>query len=74
MTVLQRATCACLFAPVLGLSLAGCTSEQLYTKIQNDRELECQKYPDTRYEECMAQLSGPYDEYKESLPDKESEQ
>ncbi len=74
MSVLRKATSACLFAPVLGLSVLGCTSEQLYTKIQNDRALECQKYPDTRYEECMAQLSGPYDEYEESLPEKDSQQ
>ena len=49
--------------------LAGCTSEQVYSKLQNDRALECQKYPDTRYEDCMAQLPGPYDEYRESLPE-----
>ncbi len=72
MNVFRNATRVWLLAPVYGLLVAGCTSEQLYTKIQNDRALECQKYPDSRYEECMAQLSGPYDEYEESLPDKES--
>ena len=52
----------------MGSSLAGCTSEQVYTKLRGDLALECQKYPDTRYEECMARLSGSYDDYADSLP------
>ncbi|MEL7044438.1 MAG: hypothetical protein AAGA95_10645 [Pseudomonadota bacterium] len=74
MNVSLKAAAVLLLAPAASLLMSGCTSEQLYTKIQNDRALECQKYPDTRYDDCMAQLSGPYDEYEESLPEKESGQ
>jgi hypothetical protein len=60
----------CLIASIMGWLLASCTSEQVYTKIQGDLALECQKYPDRRYEDCMERLSGPYDEYEESLAEK----
>lgn len=44
--------------------LAGCTNQQVYTAIQDSQKVECQKYPDTRYEECMAELGEPYEEYE----------
>ena len=55
------------------LALPACSSQQLYTAAQDAQKVECQKYPDTRYEECMARLEKPYEEYereRESL-DKE---
>ena len=57
-----------LLPALLCVLVAGCTSEQVYNKVQNDLALECQKYPDSRYDECMAQLPGPYDEYEASRP------
>ncbi len=49
---------------VLLTVLIGCTNEQVYTAVQDSQRIECQKYPDTRYEECMEQLNTPYDEYE----------
>lgn len=46
------------------LALPACSNRQVYEAIQQNRQLECQKLPGTRYEECMEQFSEPYDEYK----------
>jgi len=47
------------------LCSAACSNEQIYNAVQENQKLECQKYPDTRYEECMKELSTPYREYEE---------
>ncbi len=44
--------------------IAGCSNKQLYGALQDSQKVECQKYPDTRYEECMERLSTPYEEYE----------
>ena len=46
------------------LGLTGCSNQQVYNAIQDSQKVECQKYPDTRYEECMQQLATPYEEYE----------
>ncbi|MCP5123517.1 MAG: hypothetical protein H6984_13770 [Pseudomonadales bacterium] len=46
------------------LALAACSQRQVYDTIQNNQQLECQKLPGTQYEECMKQVSEPYDDYK----------
>ena len=46
------------------LVLAACSNRQVYDAIQKNRQLECQKLPGSRYEECMEQVSEPYDEYR----------
>lgn len=48
----------CLFAP-------GCSNQQVYNAIQESQRVDCQQYPDTRYEECMQQLEKPYGDYEE---------
>ncbi|GAB3284852.1 hypothetical protein [Parahaliea aestuarii] len=45
-------------------SVTGCSNQQVYNAIQDSQKVECQKYPDTRYEECMQQLDTPYEEYE----------
>ena len=45
---------------------AGCTHQQVYDAVQEGQKAECQRLPDTRYEECMAQFVTPYDEYEAS--------
>jgi hypothetical protein len=49
------------------LALAGCTDQQIYETVQNNQQLECQRYPDTRYEECMRQSGTSYEEYKKTI-------
>ena len=46
------------------LALWAWSHRQVYDAIQQNRQLECQKLPGTRYEQCMEQLSQPYDEYQ----------
>ena len=48
------------------LALTACTNEQVYNAIQSNQQLECQKLPDSQYEECMQQLAEPYDSYQRS--------
>lgn len=49
----------------IALLLTGaCTNQQIYDAAQQNRALECQKYPDTRYEECMATVEKDYEEYE----------
>jgi hypothetical protein len=45
--------------------LLACTQRQVYTAIQQNQQLECQKLPQqSAYEECMKQVSEPYDDYQ----------
>jgi hypothetical protein len=48
----------------LAATLTSCSSEQIYNAVQNNQKLECQKYPDVRYEECMDRLNTSYDDYE----------
>lgn len=45
--------------------LCGCTNQQIYNAAQDNRALECQKYPDTRYEECMASVEKDFEAYSQ---------
>lgn len=56
------------------LALPACSNRQVYEAIQQNRQLECQKLPGTRYEECMRQYSEPYDEYKRDRDELTKEQ
>jgi hypothetical protein len=51
-------------ALLCALILCACSNRQVYTAIQQNQQLECQKLPGTQYEECMKQVSEPYDVYK----------
>lgn len=46
------------------LALSACSNRQVYDAIQQNQQLECQKLQGTQYEECMKQVSQPYDAYK----------
>lgn len=45
-------------------ALAACSNQQLYNNIQKNRQLECQKLPGRQYDECMKQVSEPYEAYE----------
>ncbi|MEO0437944.1 MAG: hypothetical protein AAF098_13650 [Pseudomonadota bacterium] len=52
---------------VLVVAATACTQQQIYEKAQQDRALECQKYPDSRYEECMRTIEQSFDDYQQEL-------
>jgi hypothetical protein len=55
----------CLLVAVTGtVLLAACSNQQIYNAAQESQRVDCQQYPDTRYEECMARLDTPYDDYE----------
>ena len=56
------------------LALSACSNRQVYDAIQKNRQLECQKLPGTQYDECMKQVSEPYDDYKRDRDELTKEQ
>ena len=42
----------------------GCSNEQVYTAIQKNRQLECQKLPPAQYNSCMEEYDQDYEDYK----------
>jgi len=56
------------------LALPACSNRQVYDAIQKNRQLECQKLPGTQYDECMKQVSEPYDDYKRDRDELTKEQ
>ncbi len=56
------------------LALTACSNRQVYDAIQQNRQLECQKLPGTQYDECMKQVSEPYDDYKRDRDELTKEQ
>lgn len=45
-------------------SVAACSNEQVYSAVQQNRQLECSKLPQPEYEECMRETGMSYDEYE----------
>jgi len=50
---------------LLSLCATACSNQQVYHAIQDSQRVDCQRYPDTRYEECIQQLDTPYEDYAE---------
>lgn len=46
------------------LVLAGCTNQQIYNAVQENRRMECGKLPQNQYEECIRDYSTSYQEYE----------
>ena len=63
--------CGCLrIAPwlVVGLALAACTSQQMYSAAQTWQRQECYKINDTQdRNRCLASTSTSYDDYKREV-------
>lgn len=49
---------------LLCLGASGCSNQNVYNAIQESQRVNCQQYPDTRYEACMQQLDKPYGDYE----------
>lgn len=52
--------------------LSGCSNEQIYTAVQENRRFECQQYPDKRYQDCMAEHQRSYQQYQQAREQLES--
>lgn len=46
--------------------LSGCSKEQVYTGIQLNRQLECERLEGTPRKDCLDQYKTPYQDYKET--------
>ena len=46
--------------------LGACSDKQIYETAQGNHALECQKFPDTRYEECMRTVEQSYKDYQQT--------
>ena len=53
-----------LLPAIIILTLSGCSNEQLYTAIQKNRQLECQKLPPGQFESCMNDYDQDYEAYQ----------
>ena len=65
---LSTATPRSAFTAALMLTLTGllsaCTNQQVYDTAQQNHALECQKYPDSRYEDCMRTVEKDFETYE----------
>ncbi len=61
---------------VLGLPLAaaGCTSEQLYNAIRDNRIQNCENLPIPQQEHCRSLYETTYEEYSRDLEELQAEQ
>ena len=49
-----------------GLMQASCSHQEIYQAIQENRELECRELSPGQYENCMEQVAGDYEEYRQA--------
>lgn len=49
------------------LFISACSNEAIYKSAQQNHALDCQKYPDSRYEDCLQSVEKSYDQYEEEL-------
>ncbi len=54
-----------LSASIILISLCcGCSNQQVYDSVQNNRKFNCLKAPISEYEECIQQYEMSYAEYE----------
>lgn len=46
------------------MALYSCSNAQIYEAIRQNRKVECQKGPESQYDECMQRLEESYESYK----------
>lgn len=61
-------------AVTLLLAMAGCTSEQLYNAIRDNRIQDCENLPIPQQEHCRSQYQTTYEEYARGLEELQAEQ
>lgn len=53
----------------LFLLVSACSNKQVYTAIQQNQMQECSKLPQARFEECMKNVEGSYEDYERDRQD-----
>lgn len=48
--------------------LVGCTNQQIYNSIQQNRKSACPNFPESAYLACIQRHSTSYEDYKKTLP------
>lgn len=48
----------------IAATVSACTNQQVYDTAQQNHALECQKYPDSRYEDCMRTVETDFETYQ----------
>lgn len=52
-------------ASLVGMSLAGCTTEQAYNSLQGWQQNQCNRIPDkAEFDRCMSKAGTTYESYK----------
>jgi len=46
------------------LSLVSCSDKQLYENLQYNKKLECKRFQQSHYEDCMKEVGPSYEVYK----------
>ncbi|MEH6558685.1 MAG: hypothetical protein V7708_12860 [Oceanicoccus sp.] len=57
------------FFGIVIAAVTACSNEQIYTAVQQNQQVSCQKEQQPIYEECIEQSSEPYEDYKKSRDD-----
>jgi len=58
---------AILLFTILLLSTAGCSDRQIYEAMQKRGRVECQRLPESQYEDCIKDYQQSHDDYKRAL-------
>lgn len=58
----MKSTCALIV--IVATALSACSNRQIYDGIQQNRIQHCEKYPDSQYNECVAQYQKDYRDYE----------
>ena len=53
---------------------AGCSQQQIYEAIQDNRRQDCELLPPPQDEECLADYQQSYEDYREALDEAKAEQ
>lgn len=59
---------------ILLLAMAGCTSEQLYNAIRDNRIQDCENLPIPQQDHCRSLYQTTYEEYARDLDELQAEQ
>lgn len=49
---------------IVTAAVSACSNQQMYDGIQQNRIQHCERYPDSQYNECVAQYQKDYREYE----------
>jgi hypothetical protein len=52
------------FLSCLSFIIISCSHKNLYEAVQNSKNIECAKQPQSVYDECIDRIDKPYHEYE----------